>query len=64
MENYGNGQSTGLDQTAAGKILTGFTPDDLSMRSEDRDILARWPRKSLPLPLLPGWQKYVACGPG
>ena len=26
MEHYGNGPSTGLDQTAAGKILTGFTP--------------------------------------
>ena len=23
MEHYGNGPSTGLDQTAAGKILTG-----------------------------------------
>ena len=26
MEDYGSGKSTGLDQTAAGKILTGFTP--------------------------------------
>ncbi|MFC1596611.1 hypothetical protein ACFL5Q_01510 [Planctomycetota bacterium] len=39
MENYGNGPSTGLDQTAAGKIVTGFTPDDLVMAEEDRGIL-------------------------
>jgi len=39
MENYGNGPSTGLDQTAAGKIVTGFTPEDLSMSREDREVL-------------------------
>ncbi len=39
MENYGNGSSTGLDQTAAGKIVTGFTSSDLSMLPEDRDVL-------------------------
>lgn len=39
MENYGNGRSTGLDQTAAGKIVTGFVPDDLQISSEDREIL-------------------------
>ena len=39
MENYGNGKSTGLDQTAAGKIVTGFVPEDLAMTAEDRDIL-------------------------
>lgn len=41
MENYGNGKSTGLDQTAAGKILTGFTREDLIMTYEDRDVLRR-----------------------
>ncbi len=39
MENYGNGKSTGLDQTASGKIFTGFTPEDLTMSREDRDVL-------------------------
>ncbi|NQT14685.1 MAG: hypothetical protein HQ582_18150, partial [Planctomycetes bacterium] len=41
MEHYGNGPSTGLDQTAAGKIVTGFVPDDLVMSEEDRGILIR-----------------------
>lgn len=39
MECYGNGESTGLDQTAAGKIVTGFTPHDLAMTAEDREVL-------------------------
>lgn len=39
MENYGNGPSTGLDQTAAGKIVTGFAPDDLSISSDDKVVL-------------------------
>jgi len=41
MENYGNGPSTGLDQTAAGKIVTGFVPDDLAMSEEDKAVLIR-----------------------
>jgi len=41
MEHYGQGPSTGLDQTAAGKILTGFTRDDLAMSPEDRAVLVR-----------------------
>ncbi|MFV2069053.1 MAG: hypothetical protein ACC645_18965 [Pirellulales bacterium] len=39
MENYGGGTSTGLDQSAAGKIVTGFVPEDLAMTPEDRQIL-------------------------
>jgi hypothetical protein len=39
MENYGNGPSTGLDQTASGKITTGLVPEDVAMPSEDRDVL-------------------------
>jgi len=39
MDNYGNGPSTGLDQTAAGKILTGFTREDLQMSDQDRTVL-------------------------
>jgi hypothetical protein len=40
-EEYGQGKSTGLDQTAAGKILTGFTREDLTMTPGDRDVLRR-----------------------
>ena len=41
MEHYGNGPSTGLDQTAAGRILTGFTRADLVMSPADRQALRR-----------------------
>jgi hypothetical protein len=41
MEHYGSGPSTGLDQTAAGKIITGFTPADLHMGPEDKQVLRR-----------------------
>ena len=39
MQGYGNGPSTGLDQTAAGKILTGFRREDLFMSPQDRAVL-------------------------
>ena len=38
---YGGGPSTGLDQTAAGKITTGFESQDVVMDPEDREILRR-----------------------
>ena len=41
MEHYGSGKSTGFDQSALGKIQTGFTPRVLSMLDRDRDILRR-----------------------
>jgi hypothetical protein len=41
MEDYGNGPSTGLDQTAAGKITTGFTPRDLRISDHDEGVLKR-----------------------
>ena len=41
MEYYGNGPTTGLDQTAAGKIATGFVPADLEMSPDDKQILRR-----------------------
>jgi hypothetical protein len=41
MEHYGHGPSTGLDQTAAGKISTGFTRDDPMMSDGDRQVLRR-----------------------
>jgi hypothetical protein len=39
MENYGKGGSTGLDQTASGKIQTGFTLEDVKISREDKIIL-------------------------
>lgn len=39
VQNYGHGKSTGLDQTAAGKITTGFTPQDLSISIEEKEVL-------------------------
>ena len=39
MEHYGKGKSTGLDQTALGKIQTGFTPEDLYVSEEDGIVL-------------------------
>jgi hypothetical protein len=41
MENYGNGASSGIDQTALGNIETGFTPSDLEIFAEEREILKR-----------------------
>ena len=39
MDGYGNGPSTGLDQTAAGKITTGLTPEDILLAPADREVL-------------------------
>ena len=39
MQHYGKGPSTGLDQTALGKIQTGLTTDDLVMSTEDKAVL-------------------------
>ena len=39
MEQYGNGPSTCIDQTAAGKIATGFTPEDLSIENDEKEVL-------------------------
>ncbi len=41
MNNYGGGPSTGLDQTALGKISTGFVPADVAITEGDRTILRR-----------------------
>jgi len=41
MENYGNSESTGLDQTAAGKITTGFKPTDVKISRKDGEVLKR-----------------------
>ncbi len=45
MQAYGNGKSTGLDQTAAGKILTGFVTEDLAISKTDRLVLVRLAEK-------------------
>jgi len=39
VQNYGNGESTQLDQTAAGKIQSGFKPEDVKMSKDDKAIL-------------------------
>jgi hypothetical protein len=39
MNDYGGGASTGLDQTALGKISTGYTPGDVTVSVTDREIL-------------------------
>jgi len=41
MEQYGNGESTGIDQTASGKITTGFSPEDLFISQTEKVILKR-----------------------
>ncbi len=41
MQSYGNGPSTGLDQTAAGKITTGFVREDVFVSPGDREVLVR-----------------------
>ena len=41
MKQYGGGPSTHLDQTALGKIQTGFVPEDLTICDADRTILRR-----------------------
>jgi hypothetical protein len=41
MKDYGNGPSTGLEQTVSGKTLTGLVPADVSMAADDRAVLRR-----------------------
>lgn len=41
IASYGGGRSTGLEQTAAGMIVTGLVPEDLAMTAEDRDVLRK-----------------------
>jgi hypothetical protein len=41
MQYYGNGPSTGLDQTALGKINTGFVPQDIHISPDDKVILRK-----------------------
>ncbi len=41
IADYGGGDSTGLDQTAAGQIVTGLVRDDLAMTAEDRQVLRK-----------------------
>jgi hypothetical protein len=41
ITDYGGGRSTGLEQTVAGRIVTGLARDDLSMTADDRTVLRR-----------------------
>jgi hypothetical protein len=38
---YGGGRSTGLEQTAAGKIITGLVAEDIKVSQADRVVLIR-----------------------
>jgi len=49
MENYGNGKSPYLDQTAAGKIQTGFVSEDVNISKEDKIILKELAERQLAL---------------
>jgi hypothetical protein len=39
MKGYGEGESTGMDQTALNAIQTGFKPEEMRISSEDREVL-------------------------
>ncbi len=39
MENYGQGKSTGIDQTASGAIETGFVLKDMTISDSDAEVL-------------------------
>ncbi len=41
MKRYGNGPSTGLNQTALGKLNTGFVAADIDISSDDKAILRK-----------------------
>ena len=41
MQDYGTGASTGLTQTALGKIETGFLSEDLAIQPQEREVLRR-----------------------
>ena len=41
ITDYGGGQSTGLDQTASGRIVTGHSREDLCMTAGDKAVLRR-----------------------
>jgi hypothetical protein len=45
LKAYGGGKSTGLEQTAAGKILTGFVAEDIKISKNDRLVLKRLAEK-------------------
>jgi len=53
MNNYGNGPSTEIDQTAAGKITTGFTSSDLHITAREKEILRRLAEKVVTLAASP-----------
>ena len=41
MEHYGKGKSTGLDQTALGKIDTGLGPGDVAIEPDEKEVLGK-----------------------
>jgi hypothetical protein len=41
VKTYGGGRSTGLEQTAAGKIITGLVAQDITISKADRQVLVK-----------------------
>ena len=39
MKNYGQGKSTGIEQTASGSIETGFVLKDMAISNSDAEVL-------------------------
>ena len=62
MNDYGNGPSTGLEQTAAGKIATGLPAGRLHDRAADRQCCGPWPSGSRQSPPPARWRKPAASG--
>lgn len=53
MENYGNGPSTGQQQDNTRKVFTGFTPEDLEMSADDKQVLRQLAKKVAALAVRP-----------
>ncbi len=53
MEHYGNGQSSGLEQTVSESIQTGFTASDLAMYPDEKDVLKALAERVAGLAALP-----------
>ncbi len=53
MEHYGNGKSSGLEQTVSESIQTGFTVADLEMHPDEKDVLRQLAERVAALAALP-----------
>ncbi len=53
MEHYGNGKSSGLEQTVSESIQTGFTASDHEMHPDEREVLRQLAERVAALAALP-----------